>query len=157
MERVRFGDGNRSPVRRSGRQPTEAGAALPTPEEESASFSRQLGQARLSGAQAQLEKLLADIAAEGERLARSFSLADLRRYKAMVRSFMQEVLDNGLSLRRELNMDPYSFEQRTLVTVRSVNQELDDLARMVLDREKDHLAILAKIGEIKGLLMDMRI
>jgi hypothetical protein len=39
--------------------------------------------------------------------------------------------------------------------VRLVNAELDTLAQELLKKEKDHLAILDKIDEIQGLLLDM--
>ncbi|MCL2169976.1 MAG: YaaR family protein, partial [Defluviitaleaceae bacterium] len=39
--------------------------------------------------------------------------------------------------------------------VRLVNQELDNLAQDLLNNEKSHIDILAKVDEIHGLLLDM--
>jgi uncharacterized protein YaaR (DUF327 family) len=36
-----------------------------------------------------------------------------------------------------------------------VDQNLDDLAAELLKEESDNLSILAKIGEIRGLLIDL--
>jgi len=41
--------------------------------------------------------------------------------------------------------------------IRLVNRDLDDLAQELLKSEKDHLAILDKTDEIKGLLLDLLI
>ena len=39
--------------------------------------------------------------------------------------------------------------------VRLIDKNLDELASELVADEKDHLAILEKIGEIKGLLLDI--
>jgi len=39
--------------------------------------------------------------------------------------------------------------------IRMVDQTLDELAQELVKDEKDNLAILAKIGEIRGLLLDI--
>ncbi len=47
------------------------------------------------------------------------------------------------------------FGKRTFhVLVRVVDQELDQLARLVLSKAKDSLAIAAKIDDIRGILLD---
>jgi uncharacterized protein YaaR (DUF327 family) len=44
-----------------------------------------------------------------------------------------------------------------LVTIRTVNEELEKLAGMVVAQEQDRLGILNKIGAINGLLLDIRV
>ena len=39
--------------------------------------------------------------------------------------------------------------------IRLVDENLDELAGELVKDEKDHLAILDKIGEIQGLLLDI--
>ena len=39
--------------------------------------------------------------------------------------------------------------------VKQVNQALDELAEELMNEEQDHLAILSKIDEIRGLLLDI--
>ncbi|MCR5720633.1 MAG: YaaR family protein, partial [Lachnospiraceae bacterium] len=39
--------------------------------------------------------------------------------------------------------------------IRLVDQNLDDLAQALMKDEKDNLEILEKIGEIRGLLLDI--
>ena len=39
--------------------------------------------------------------------------------------------------------------------VKLVDKNLDDLATELLKDEKDNLAILSKVGEIRGLLIDI--
>ena len=39
--------------------------------------------------------------------------------------------------------------------IRLVDETLDELAQELVKDEKDHIAILGKIGEIRGLLLDI--
>ncbi len=39
--------------------------------------------------------------------------------------------------------------------VKLVDKNLDELASELVKDEKDHLAILSKVGEIRGLLLDI--
>ena len=39
--------------------------------------------------------------------------------------------------------------------IRLIDQNLDDLAQELMKDEQDHLSILSKIGEIRGLLLDI--
>ena len=38
---------------------------------------------------------------------------------------------------------------------KQIPETLDELAQELMKDEKDHLAILAKVGEIRGLLLDI--
>ena len=38
---------------------------------------------------------------------------------------------------------------------KKINQTLDELAEELLNEEKDHISILSKIDEIKGLILDI--
>jgi len=46
-------------------------------------------------------------------------------------------------------------EDRVYGIVKQVNQALDELAEELMNEEQDHLAILSKIDEIRGLLLDI--
>ena len=39
--------------------------------------------------------------------------------------------------------------------VKRIDAALDDLAEELMREEKDHLAILNKIGEIQGMILDL--
>ena len=39
--------------------------------------------------------------------------------------------------------------------IRLIDKNLDELASELVEDEKDHIAILDRIGEIKGLLLDI--
>lgn len=43
----------------------------------------------------------------------------------------------------------------SMVWIKLVDKNLDDLAGELVKEEKDHLAILGKVDEIRGLLLDI--
>ena len=51
-------------------------------------------------------------------------------------------------------MEGYS---RTLSTVQEVDTKLVELTQLVLDKQRNSIDILEKIGEIKGLLINLYI
>ena len=56
--------------------------------------------------------------------------------------------------------DPKNFldrrgRHRVYGIIRLVDSNLDELASELVEDEKDHLSILARIGEIRGLLLDI--
>ena len=55
---------------------------------------------------------------------------------------------------RAWNMKGYS---RTLSTVQEVDNKLVELKQLVLDKQRNLIDILEKIGEIKGLLINLYI
>lgn len=121
-----------------------------------ASFQETLRGARAGQWNQRVDQALARLDQLGQRLGRTFSLEDLKRYRAAVAELMHDLTRQMVQVRADVEWDTQAWEQRTLVTIRRVNEEVENLAQMVLSQEQDRLAILEKIGEIKGLLLDVR-
>jgi hypothetical protein len=67
---------------------------------------------------------------------------------------MNEIINRSHSFSRENFLDRKG-RHRVYGIVRLVDENLDELAQELMKDEQDHLAILAKIGEIRGLLLDI--
>lgn len=151
MTRVRgTGGGKVGGAERAGGR--ERAAAAPA-----AAFSQELKTARLGLVRARLDEYLREIEALGARLADERTMGNLKAYKTAVRNFLAALQREAVQVQTELDWDYQSWEQRTLTVVRKVDDELDKLAHMVLDSQADRLQILAKVGEITGMLLDIRI
>lgn len=122
-----------------------------------AAFAQALAGARLRGVRQHLDQLLAAIDQAGARLAQEMTLANLRAYRDAVAEFLRTVQHEALAVHTEQGWDSQAWHHRALTIVRKVDEELDQLARQVLEQEHDRLAVLARIGEIRGLLLDLRI
>lgn len=104
--------------------------------------------------QAELQKLMSELTAQGERIARFRSFKDLAAYKRMVKRFVKEAVNFGLGLKKS-----HSFlmdgDNRRLTIVKEIDEKLVELSEAVLDQEKNSIEILDIIGEIKGLLINL--
>ncbi|MBD8071037.1 YaaR family protein [Bacillus sp. PS06] len=102
----------------------------------------------------QLNKFMSNIESAGQRLAKSRTFKDLATYKKLVKDFIHEAVEFGFELKQSHDWN-YNGNSRTLHLVEKVDQELLTLTKDLVDQEKDSINILDKIGEIKGLLIDL--
>ena len=78
----------------------------------------------------------------------------MKRYRGLIKEFMNEIINRSHSFSRENFLDRKG-RHRVYGIIRLVDENLDELAKELMKDEKDHLAILSKIGEIRGLLLDI--
>ena len=104
--------------------------------------------------QAKVESLMMDITSQGERIARHMDIRDLKRYRGLVKEFLNEVVYRSHKFSRENFLDRRG-RHRVYGIIRKIDENLDALAEELVADEKDHLAILSRIGEIQGLLLDI--
>ncbi len=95
-----------------------------------------------------------EITAQGERIAKHMDVTDMKKYRSLVKEFMNEVVTHSHEFSRENFLDRRG-RHRVYGIVRLVDKNLDDLARELVKDEKDNLTILNKVGEIQGLLLDI--
>lgn len=104
--------------------------------------------------QARLTALMEEITRQGDKLVKHRDVKDMKKYRGLVKEFMNEVVNRSHSFTRENFLDKRG-RHRVYGIVRLVDQKLDELAQELVKDEKDNLSILSKIGEIKGLLLDI--
>ena len=101
-----------------------------------------------------LKQMMEDIAAQGDRLVKHVDIKDMKRYRELIKDFVNEVVTNSHQFSRENFLDRRG-RHRVYGLVKLVDKKLDDLAQELMKEEKSGLNILAKVDEIKGLLLDM--
>lgn len=101
-----------------------------------------------------LTRLMQDIEDQGKVLAETRTVEELRRYKALVKEFMDDAVNHGLSLEERRG---FNRRGRTKVykIVTEVDKKLLELTDAVIKQEEQGLKILDLIGEIKGLLVNI--
>lgn len=104
--------------------------------------------------QAKLAGLMEQINVEGEKLAKRRDVKDMRHYRGLVKEFLNEIVSRSHSFARENFLDRRG-RHRVYGIIRLVDENLDQLAQELMKEEQDHLSILNKIGEIRGLLLDI--
>ena len=103
---------------------------------------------------ARLHALIGDISDMGKKITRHMDINDLKTYRSMITDFINQVVTNSHEFSRENFLDRRG-RHRVYGIVRMINKDLDELAQELLKVEKDHLAILDKVNEIQGLLLDI--
>jgi len=117
-------------------------------------FSFTLKRIANEGLAERLGGLIQSITDQGKKIAENRDIGGLKYYRALVRDFINEIVTNSHEFSRENFLDRRG-RHRVYGIVRLVNQELDNLAQDLLNNEKSHIDILAKVDEIHGLLLDM--
>ncbi|WP_066290360.1 YaaR family protein [Bacillus sp. FJAT-29937] len=124
---------------------------LPT---ESISFQEVISKNRQQVLYDKFNKMVQDIEDQGKALSEKRTVDELRKYKKLVKSFLEEAVQNGLQLEEQRG---FNRRGRTKIykIVKEVDKKLIDLTNTVLDKEKKGLDILNQVGEIKGLLINI--
>ena len=104
--------------------------------------------------QKQLEMMLKDITKQGELIARHMDIRDMKKYRGQIKDFLNEIVNRSHKFSRENFLDRRG-RHRVYGIIRLVDNNLDELAQELMKDEKDHLLILDKIDEIRGLLLDI--
>ncbi len=98
--------------------------------------------------------LLEQIDAQSEELKKGITPAGVKRYRKLVQNFMKEALQQSYSLDQESRWDR-SGNRKVFVTVKKINESLEKLTDALLNKEKKHIDLVAKLDEIRGLLLDL--
>jgi uncharacterized protein len=101
-----------------------------------------------------LNRLFGDIQSVGERLSKSRNFRDLAKFKSLVKRFVRESVEFGMDLKQSHSWSQYG-QSRPLKIVETIDEKLLELTDEVMRTEKSSIDILGKIGEIKGLLINL--
>lgn len=104
--------------------------------------------------QARLTLVMEEITQQGEKIVKRMDIRDMKKYRALIKDFLNEVVTRSHKFSRENFLDKRG-RHRVYGIVKLVDQTLDELASELLKDEKDHLVILGKIDEIRGMLLDI--
>ena len=104
--------------------------------------------------QEKLNSMMEQITVQGDKISKHMDIKDMKKYRELVKGFLNEVVSRSHEFSRENFLDRRG-RHRVYGIVRLVDKNLDDLAGELVKDEKDHLAIISKIDDIRGLLLDI--
>ena len=107
-----------------------------------------------AGLAERLNLMMQDIIQQGEKISKRNDIKDMQRYRILIKDFMNEVVTRSHVFSRENFLDRKG-RHRVYGIIRQVDKELDELAQELVKDEKNSIDILAKIGQIQGLLLDI--
>ncbi|MBR6451075.1 MAG: YaaR family protein [Lachnospiraceae bacterium] len=106
------------------------------------------------GLQERLSLLFEDITMQGKKISKHMDVRDMKKYRGLIKDFLNEIVNRSHKFSRENFLDRKG-RHRVYGIIRLIDQNLDELAEELMKEEKDNLSILGKIGEIRGLLLDI--
>lgn len=118
------------------------------------SFSDTMRQQDDRSSQEQLQRILEQIHQQTERLNRSMTVRELRQYKLLVKQYLEETARRGIRLRETRGWDRRGRAKRYKL-LEEIDRELLGLAEDLLDSEQGRIELLRKVGEIRGMLINL--
>lgn len=106
------------------------------------------------GLQERLTLLYEEITMQGKKISKHTDVKDMKKYRALIKDFLNEIVNRSHKFSRENFLDRRG-RHRVYGIVRLIDQNLDELAQELMKDEKDNVAILGKVDEIRGLLLDI--
>ena len=107
-----------------------------------------------AGLSERLSVMMQEITMQGEKLGKHMDVRDMKHYRRLIQEFMNEIVNRSQKFSRENFLDRRG-RHRVYGMIKRVNVVLDELAGELIKEEKDTLAILSKVDEIRGLLLDI--
>ena len=131
---------------------TSAGTAI---EAENNEFGQNMGRRRADGDfRLKLKNLLERIDMQAQKLSERLDIAELKRYRSLVTEFIDVSVRHSSEYKREHTLDGKG-RHRIFGVVKKIDAELEALTREILKEQKDYIGVLAKLEDIRGLLVDI--
>lgn len=102
----------------------------------------------------ELQRKLEDIRLQGDRLMRSMTVRELKLYRVMVKGFLEDTLRRGIRLKETRGWDKRGRGKRYKI-LDEVDALLVSMGEDLLQSEEGRLELLEKVGEIRGLLINL--
>lgn len=106
------------------------------------------------GLKERLNLMMEEITMQGKKLGKHMDVRDMKHYRTLIKEFMNEIVSRSHEFKRENFLDKKG-RHRVYGMIKLVDNKLDELAQELIKDEKDHLTILAKVDEIRGMLLDL--
>jgi len=104
--------------------------------------------------QEELKRKLEDIRLQGERLSRSMTVRELILYRQMVKDFLEDTLKRGIGLKETRGWDRRGRGKRYKL-LEEVDAMLVSMGEELLQSEEGRIELLRKVGEIRGMLINL--
>jgi len=127
---------------------------LPARPAQSQSFGDLMQQQDEQRTYEELQRKLEDIRMQGDRLTRSMTIRELVLYRQMVKAFLEDTVRRGIALKETRGWDRRGRGKRYKL-LEEVDAMLVGMGEELLQSEEGRIDLLQKVGEIRGLLINI--
>jgi uncharacterized protein YaaR (DUF327 family) len=101
-----------------------------------------------------LQRKLEDIRVQGDRLTRSMTVRELVIYRQLVKGFLEDTVRRGIALKETKGWDRRGRGKRYKL-LDEVDSMLVRMGEELLQSEEGRIDLLHKVGEIRGILINL--
>ena len=102
----------------------------------------------------ELENIFGKITEQADKIGEKMSLKEILEYKKLVKEFLNVATQNSHQFQNQNFLDRRG-RHRNYSIVKTVDRELDTLTREFINGQIDHMGVLKKIDDIRGMLLDI--
>ena len=102
----------------------------------------------------ELENIFGKITEQADKIGEKMYLKDILEYKKLVKEFLNVATQNSHQFQNQNFLDRRG-RHRNYSIVKTVDRELDTLTREFINGQIDHMGVLKKIDDIRGMLLDI--
>jgi uncharacterized protein YaaR (DUF327 family) len=102
----------------------------------------------------ELESRVKEIQIQGDRLARSMTVRELKAYRMLVKRFLEDTVRRGVTMKESRGWDRRGRGKRYKL-IDEIDAALLGLADDMLESEQGKIDLLQRIGEIRGMLINL--
>jgi hypothetical protein len=131
--------------------PLQEGGAKPIIQQ---SFSDVIQQKGQQATQEELGRRFKEIQMQGDRLARSMTIRELKSYRMMVKRFLEDTVRQAVTMRDTRGWDRRGRGKRYKL-IDEIDSVLLAMADELLESEEGKIDLLQRMGEIRGMLINL--
>jgi uncharacterized protein YaaR (DUF327 family) len=102
----------------------------------------------------ELNRQMREIQLQGDRLSKSMTVRELTIYRTMIKRFLEETARRGVVLKETRGWDRRGRGKRYKL-LEEIDAALLTMADDLLNSEQGRIDLLGKVGEIRGLLINL--
>lgn len=114
-------------------------------------FNDSFNQANKSKTKEELDIYVNEIRETGKKLVATQNYTDVIKYKQVIKGYLKSIVDYVYTL----NKNDSFWDRNYFTTVKTVNENLEQITKELIYDQKENIDIAAKIDEINGLLIDI--
>jgi len=118
------------------------------------SFSDVMQQHGTQASKDELNRRFKEIQMQGDRLAHSMTIRELKAYRLLVKRFLEDTVRRGVGIKEARGWDRRGRGKRYKL-LDEVDAALLAMADELLETEEGKIELLQKIGEIRGMLINL--
>ncbi|WP_433944842.1 YaaR family protein [Paenibacillus sp. SN-8-1] len=117
-------------------------------------FSDAMQQQGEQASQQELNRRVKEIQLQGDRLAHSMTVRELKAYRLLVKRFLEDTVRRGVRMKEVKGWDRRGRGKKYNL-IDEIDSALLSMADELLESEQGKIELLQKIGEIRGMLINL--